>query len=325
MDVETMTTQNAAEPAEVAEPTENTDAYTNDDAILPEDYEEGKPYAFEYPDGDPTEDPAELPEDPGEPAGEDTPDEKAQPAADQPVGGEGTPANVPVEDPAVPAAQDTAPVPSMYKFTDTFQGMSREVELDLKEIPTMYRKAQTADFVVRRTTERDGRARALGYEGVDDMLAKVRAEKIEKEVAALVDDNVHEVIARDVVSRRYPEFVRPAMPLQRPAAPAQPAQGVRDFNAELSDLLAAHPSLRGQKLPQEVSDAAQNGKHLLNAYNEFLLKHNNEELSRVTRENEILRQNAAAAAQAPVRGVSGGGAADSKPEDYFLKGLLSDN
>jgi len=36
---------------------------------------------------------------------------------------------------------------------------------------------------------------------------------------------------------------------------------------------------------------------------------------------EILRQNAEAAAKAPVTAVTGGGPADTEPEDLFLRGF----
>lgn len=311
-------TQPAAEPAEIQEPAAEPSIIVDEDVMLPADYEEGKPYSFEESDT-PAADPAEdLPADPADPAPdqvEDQPEVKEDPAADQ----SGTAAE---GDPADPAAAEE-PVGKTYKFTDTFQGMSREVELNYDDIPAMYRKAQTTDFVVRRTNEHEGKARALGYESVDDMLAKVRTEKIEREVAELVDDHVHETIARDVVSRKYPEYALPARQQTAAPVPTQPAQPVRNIDNELAELHAAYPDLRGQKLPQEVTSAAMGGKHLLSAYNEFLIKHNNEELSRLRKENETLRQNAAAAAKAPVKSVTAGGATDTKPTDDFLLGFNS--
>lgn len=310
-------TQPAAEPAEIQEPAAEPSMIVDEDVMLPADYEEGKPYSFEEADT-PAADPAEdLPTDPADPAPEqveDQPEVKEEPA-DKP----GTGADV---DPADPAAAEE-PVGKTYKFTDTFQGMSMDVELNYDDIPAMYRKAQTADFVVRRTGEYEGRARALGYENLDDMLTKVRSEKIEREVAELMDDHVHETIARDVVGRKYPEYA-PAVRQQMAApVPAQPAQQVRNIDNELAELHTAYPDLRGQKLPQEVTSAAIGGKPLLAAYNEFLINRNNEELTRLRKENETLRQNAAAAAKAPVKSVTAGGATDTKPTDDFLIGFNS--
>lgn len=321
MDNENIAAQIAAETLEdtaAQTEVEIIEESVDDDVILPEDYKEGEPYAFEVPDGDLTEtdgDPAQLSDDPS--AGADEGQE--QPVSDQPSAGE-EPA------PADPSAQEAEPAPGTYKFTDTFQGMSREVEVNYSDIPNMYRKAQTADFVVRRTTEHEGKARALGYESVDDMLTKVRSAMIESEVASLVAENVHETIARDVVNRKYPEFARPAQTQQvqtNAAAPAQPTQNVRNIDNELAELHVAYPALRGQKLPQEVTNAAMGGKSLLNAYKDFLHETERGELSRLREENERLRQNAAAAAKAPVRGVTAGGATDTKPKDAFLMGFES--
>ena len=48
------------------------------------------------------------------------------------------------------------------------------------------------------------------------------------------------------------------------------------------------------------------------------------EADKLRRENRILKQNEASAKQAPVKGVRGGGATDTKPEDDFLRGFNSD-
>lgn len=312
-------TQGAAEAAEAADPVET--AAIDDDVMLPDDYEEGKPYSFEEAtetEESSGEDPTALPAGGEDPAAGDVNADPAAPAADQPGTG---------EDPAAdPAAEAPAQASNTIKFTDTFQGMSREVELKIDQLPHMYRMAQTADFVTRRTNEHEGKARALGYKGVDDMLAKVRTAMIESEVAALMDDNVHEAVARDVVNRKYPEYVAPAQTQQRPAmpaAPAQPAQPARNLYNELGELFGSYPALRGQKIPQEVTDAAKGGKTLLNAYRDYLEQQRNEEAARLRKENATLKQNAAAAAKAPVRSVTEGGATDTKSEDTFLKGFNS--
>lgn len=297
-----------------------------DDAILPEDYVEGQPYSIDSSEEDPTaseaieneDDPTELPEAPETPAaGEDTPESADQPAAEQPVTGEEAPA----EDPGQPAEQGSEPVGNTYKFTDTFQGMSREVEVKLQEIPTMYRKAMTADYVVRKISVNEKNARSLGYESVEDMITKVRTSLMDAEVNALLDDNVHETIARDVVNRKYAPLEVMSAPQQSASAPAQIRQPVRNLAGELQELYEAYPAMRTQELPEPVAKAAQGGKNVLSAYNAYLAQHNAAEVQRLTKENEILRQNAAAAAKAPVKGVTDGGATDSKPDDEWLKGF----
>ena len=45
------------------------------------------------------------------------------------------------------------------------------------------------------------------------------------------------------------------------------------------------------------------------------------ETRKLQRENQVLRQNAAAAMRAPVRGVGGGGDTKQEPDDPFLMGF----
>jgi hypothetical protein len=148
----------------------------------------------------------------------------------------------------------------------------------------------------------------------------VRSEKIEREVAELMDDHVHETIARDVVSRKYPEYA-PSVRQQTPQYASAPNQQSRNIESELNDLFAAYPAMRGQKLPQEVTNAVMGGKSVLAAYKDYVNSQNNDELARLRKENETLRQNAAAAAKAPVKSVTAGGSTDPNPEDDFLRGF----
>ena len=94
----------------------------------------------------------------------------------------------------------------------------------------------------------------------------------------------------------------------------------RDYASEVQALFAARPELRGGELPQQVMLDCVGGKRLTDAYNDYA-KTQRQDAAALRRENRILRQNAKAAAQAPVRGVTRGGSAAAKPEDDFLKGF----
>lgn len=96
----------------------------------------------------------------------------------------------------------------------------------------------------------------------------------------------------------------------------------RDFDTEVRSLFSARPELRGQELPQEVLLACIDGKPLTEAYNDYA-KAQRKDADSLRRENRVLRQNAKAAAQAPIRGVTRGGGTDTKPEDAFLRGFNS--
>ena len=102
-------------------------------------------------------------------------------------------------------------------------------------------------------------------------------------------------------------------------APATPA---RDWNADVARLAQLRPDVK--ELPVEVHQAWLNGEDLVTAY----LLHENRALrgskAAVEKETKVLKQNAASAARAPVRGVTGGGATNTQPESDFLKGFDSD-
>ena len=82
----------------------------------------------------------------------------------------------------------------------------------------------------------------------------------------------------------------------------------RDFEQEVRDLYEAKPQLRGEELPHEVVKACAEGKNLTQAYEDYA-------------NEQTRKQNARAAAQAPVRSVTLGGSVDAKPEDAFLRGF----
>ena len=101
-----------------------------------------------------------------------------------------------------------------------------------------------------------------------------------------------------------------------------PASEERDFGAEVQALFLARPELRGGELPREVLMACVDGKPLTEAYSDYA-KAQRQEAESLRQENRVLRQNAKAAAQAPVRGVTRGGGTNAKPEDAFLRGFNS--
>ena len=132
----------------------------------------------------------------------------------------------------------------------------------------------------------------------------------ENEEAILPEEPVEETQeAAEAVSEEAPA-----------AAELAPAPAARDYAGEVQALYAARPELRGQDLPQEVARACVGGKSLTEAYNEYACRQRSD-AAELRKENRILRQNAATAARAPVRGVTRGGATDSQAEDAFLRGF----
>ena len=101
---------------------------------------------------------------------------------------------------------------------------------------------------------------------------------------------------------------------------AAEAPAARDYDEEVQELFAARPELRGGELPAEVLMACVGGKRLTDAYSDYA-RTLRQDADSLRKENRVLRQNAKAAAQAPVRGVTRGGGTNAKPEDAFLRGF----
>lgn len=84
----------------------------------------------------------------------------------------------------------------------------------------------------------------------------------------------------------------------------------RDFEQEVRALYEEHPQLRGEDLPEDVIKAAVEGKNLSEAY-----EAHEQAKQEKTKEEHMARS--------PVKGVTGGGSVDTKPEDVFLRGFSS--
>jgi len=107
-------------------------------------------------------------------------------------------------------------------------------------------------------------------------------------------------------------------PKAKETAPAQE----RDLAAEVEQLRALYPNFT--EMPDEVAKAVANGANLLMAYIAYKEKQTSKAAASLKKENAVLKQNAAAAAKAPVKGVTGGGAAP-KPKSDLLAGFDSDD
>lgn len=124
------------------------------------------------------------------------------------------------------------------------------------------------------------------------------------------------------------EAVEPATENAAQVSAAEPQK--HDFRQEIAELLEQYPDLRqklakGEGLPGEViSDCVKNGTVLRAAYAEYEAKQARAEAEQMRREIEILKQNSAAAAKAPVKGTAAGCGVKTEGKDPFLEGLLSE-
>ena len=225
-----------------------------------------------------------------------------------------------------PAQQQT----NKLRFKARVDRQDLDVEMDESELPTMYQKAQATDRYRARMAEQDQLmeqlkqvARSMGKEDPAEFLSTVRDNYQRSEIRRLVGDGVHEEVAKDMVERRFAPV--PQAPAAEPeTAAAQQKAPTRDFAAEIAQLRDVYPDAVAKPIPKEVLGVTMDKDHpkpLLVAYTEYIVGQQKAEAEALRKENEILKQNAAAAARAPVSGVSGGGATDTKSEDDFLKGF----
>ena len=97
---------------------------------------------------------------------------------------------------------------------------------------------------------------------------------------------------------------------------------VRDYAAEVTQMKALFPSVG--EIPDEVLNvAATQDIPVVTAYLAYRDRENAKAAASLKKENAILKQNAASAAKAPVKGVTGGGVSPDKV-DYFIEGFDSD-
>ena len=101
-----------------------------------------------------------------------------------------------------------------------------------------------------------------------------------------------------------------------------PADRTRDLAAQIDQVKAIFKDFT--ELPEEVARAVAHGADLLTAYSAYRVREGQKAAASLKKENEVLKQTAASAAKAPVRGVTGGGATKQKKESDFLKGFNSD-
>lgn len=237
------------------------------------------------------------------------------------------------EQDAPTTAQETEATPNMLKFKAKYDSQETDVEVKESDLPGIWQKAQNHDRMQSRFNEQqtligelDAMARMMGYANARDMKDKAAGAYRDAEIKSMTDTGVPERIAKAVVAQEMQS--RSAAP-SAPYATGEPPQAtpaVRNPAAEVAELLQARPELRGQQIPREVLSAAAAGKNLLLAFTEHENRQKTVEVEKAQQENSILKQNAANAAKAPVKGTaSGGSPKDKGGEDDFLKGFNADN
>ena len=262
------------------------------------------------------------------------------PAEDPTTVEEETVAEEPTEE-APTTEQAEAPTSHKFKFKAKVDHNDMDVELDESDLPDMYQKAQVVDRVqsqmgkMKGTVDRATKlAKGMGFEDADSMLIAAAKNHFQNEVDRLVNDDEHPVnpaVANDLVERQLGYSLKDledieAAAEEEPSQPTQPQtqeQG-RDLQAEVKELLDAHPELAGTEFPAEVAERAlQTGESLLSVYQQREKSSQAKQIQDLVKENQVLKQNAETAQRAPVTGVTGHGIEGNEPDDDFLAGFNS--
>jgi len=144
-------------------------------------------------------------------------------------------------------------------------------------------------------------------------------EVYQEQVDAGMSEAVAQIVAQAAADGKSYSLEDEEEPVEIEDEPDTKAAPLRDFTAEVSQLRALYPDLK--EIPDEVASAAAQGVPLLSAYLAYREKQSRETAAALKRENAVLKQNAAAAAKAPVKGVTGGGDAKPPKVDPFIQGF----
>lgn len=191
------------------------------------------------------------------------------------------------------------------------------------------------DFDIDNATNEE--LQALLQKGYAFDALKAEREKAKDEQAKA---RYREVYHKQITEGMTPELAQMAAehaaggknyPLEDTAEPEKPSTPVEVPEAEdpvaktrreVDKLKELYPDFK--EMPDEVALAYSKGVDLLTAYLAYREKQSSKAAASLKKENEVLKQNAASAAKAPVRGVTGGGATNTKPQHKLLDGFDDD-
>lgn len=169
--------------------------------------------------------------------------------------------------------------------------------------------------------------KARAFDAMKDDQAKARYRQIyQDQIDAGMTASIAKLVANNEMGKEYPledPAEEPAAPVETPAPKVEPAAPApRNFVQEVQQLKALYPDFK--ETPDEVAMAVAQGTPLLTAYVAYREKQTTKTAASLKQENEVLKHNAASAAKAPVKGVTGGGATNQKPTNPFVSGFSSD-
>lgn len=276
--------------------------------ILPDGWEEGKDLFAEgedelaklLADGQATEEPAKPEDKDAEPA-------PSAPTTDTKDGGEGSDAGATGSQTPPDGEVEEQPAASR-KLTLKVNHEEQEVDINAMsddELRALLQKGKAFDAM--KDAENKRTYRKVYQEQIDAGMTEAAARMVAKDAA--------EGHAYALTDEEEPPTPAPAAP----AMPVAPAPKTRDLRAEVEQLRALYPDVK--EMPDEVAKAVSQGIPVLTAYLAYRDRQSAQAAATLRKENQILKQNAANSAKAPVRGVTGGDNAPPKKKSIFEEGF----
>ena len=229
----------------------------------------------------------------------------------------------------VPTTDETEATEGQSAVSETEEPTSGQTEEPVKNTRILKLKVNHEDQEVDINSMTDDELiaalqKSRAFDAMKDEQAKARYREIYNEQIAegMTPAAAKMIAANECDGKTY--SLEDTTETAEPTTPAPVTQTPsRDFEGEIRQLKALYPDFK--EMPDEVAKAAANGANLLTAYVAYREKQTSQAAASLKRENEVLRQNAASAAKAPVKGVTGGGATDTKPKNGLIQGFDSDD
>ena len=231
----------------------------------------------------------------------------------------------------VPTTDETEATDGQSAVSETEDQTSAQTEEPVKNTRILKLKVNHQDQEVDINSMTDDELiaalqKSRAFDAMKDEQAKARYREIYNEQIAegMTPAAAKMIATNECNGKTYPleDAAEPEVPETPAPAPVHSAPS-RDFDKEVQQLLAIYPEV--SSIPDEVAIATANGTDLLTAYVAYRERQTSKAAASLKRENEVLKHNAASAAKAPVKGVTGGGATDTKPKNNLLVGFDSDD
>ena len=196
----------------------------------------------------------------------------------------------------------------------------KEQELDMEQARRYAQMGMNYERLDPTITEATKLAKDMGYGSMKEMIEAARANFINNKVQELVDDGVHEVIAKKIVEDNIRESEAKAR-AEEAAAEAEARrvaeeQLIAQRNAEIEMFVKAFPGVT--VLPESVKQANAKGVPLVAAYAQYVANQRQVELQKIKQQQET-------ASRAPVGGATKFGGVGQQAKDPFEEGFDEDS